>query len=95
MTSMSAASYQLATDKPVLSIGGFNGTDPYPTLALFKQWVRNGEIHYFIAGGGFGGFGGGGTASSSTSAISSWVTATFTQVKVGDVQMYDLTRPLK
>ncbi|MGW3270100.1 glycosyltransferase family 39 protein [Streptomyces kronopolitis] len=53
-----AASYQLATRKPVMSIGGFNGSDPSPTLAQFKKDVADGKIHYFIAGGR-GGFGGG------------------------------------
>ncbi|MDT0457767.1 glycosyltransferase family 39 protein [Streptomyces sp. DSM 41527] len=64
--SQNAASYQLATEKPVMAIGGFNGSDPSPTLAQFKKEVAAGKIHYFIAGGkggpgvGPGGPGGGG-----------------------------------
>ena len=57
--SNSAAGYQLATQQPVMAIGGFNGSDPSPTLAQFQQWVAEGQIHYFIAQGS-GGFGGGG-----------------------------------
>ncbi|MEV6563193.1 ArnT family glycosyltransferase [Streptomyces kronopolitis] len=55
-----AASYQLATQKPVMSIGGFNGSDPSPTLAQFQRYVADGKIHYFLAGGrgGRGGRGG-------------------------------------
>src|SRR6202034_4448459 len=34
-----AAGYQLGTGDPVMAIGGFNGTDPDPTLAEFKQLV--------------------------------------------------------
>ncbi|MFJ5675316.1 ArnT family glycosyltransferase [Streptomyces sp. NPDC093097] len=49
--SQNAASYQLATQKPVMPIGGFNGSDPSPTLAQFKRYVAEGKIHYFIAGG--------------------------------------------
>ncbi|MFF8833892.1 ArnT family glycosyltransferase [Streptomyces sp. NPDC015130] len=45
-----AASYQLATEKPVMAIGGFNGSDPSPTLAQFQQYVAEGKIHYFIGG---------------------------------------------
>ncbi|MGX1849176.1 glycosyltransferase family 39 protein [Streptomyces sp. NPDC055299] len=56
--SQNAASYQLATQKPVMAIGGFNGSDPSPTLAQFQRDVADGKIHYFIAGGR-GGFGGG------------------------------------
>jgi len=50
----SAAGYQLATDDPVMAIGGFNGTDPSPTLAQFQAYVAEGKIHYYISGGGFG-----------------------------------------
>ncbi|WP_129295195.1 glycosyltransferase family 39 protein [Streptomyces lydicus] len=59
--SQNAASYQLATEKPVMAIGGFNGSDPSPTLDQFKKEVAAGKIHYFIAGGegGRGGHGGG------------------------------------
>jgi 4-amino-4-deoxy-L-arabinose transferase-like glycosyltransferase len=85
-----AAGYQLATDDPVMAIGGFNGTDPTPTLAQFQAYVREGTIHYFIAGGG--GFGpGGGSTSSTSSAISSWVSSNFTSQTVGGVTVYDLT----
>ncbi len=47
----SAAGYQLATGDPVMSLGGFNGSDPYPSLARFEALVGAGKVHYFIAGG--------------------------------------------
>ena len=34
-----ASGYQLASEQPVMAIGGFNGSDPSPTLAQFKQYV--------------------------------------------------------
>ena len=37
--SQNAASYQLASKDPVMAIGGFNGSDPSPTLEQFKQYV--------------------------------------------------------
>ena len=49
--SNSASGYQLATDDPVMAIGGFNGTDPAPTLAQFEKYVAEGKIHYYISGG--------------------------------------------
>ncbi|MFJ8310087.1 MULTISPECIES: ArnT family glycosyltransferase [unclassified Streptomyces] len=92
--SQNAASYQLATQKPVMAIGGFNGSDPSPTLAQFKKYVAEGKIHYFIAsGGGFGGGFGGGAGSSSS--ISSWIEAGFKKVTVGTATFYDLTSPAK
>jgi 4-amino-4-deoxy-L-arabinose transferase-like glycosyltransferase len=82
----SAAGYQLATGDPVMPIGGFNGSDPAPTLAQFQQDVREGRIHYFIAGGGMRGGGGG-----SAQQIAAWVADHFTATTVGGVTVYDLT----
>ncbi|MCX5004890.1 glycosyltransferase family 39 protein [Streptomyces sp. NBC_00638] len=90
--SQNSASYQLATGKPVMAIGGFNGTDPSPTLAQFKKYVTDGKVHYFISGGGMGG-GGNSATTSSSSQISSWVTANFKKVTVGSATFYDLTQP--
>ena len=44
MGANSAAGIQLATGKPIMAIGGFNGTDPAPTLAQFQQYVRDRKI---------------------------------------------------
>ncbi len=89
--SNSAAGVQLATDKPVMAIGGFNGTDPTPTLAQFEAYVAAGKIHYFL--GGSSGRGGGIGNSQSSSAIATWVAAHFTAKTVGGVTVYDLTQP--
>jgi 4-amino-4-deoxy-L-arabinose transferase-like glycosyltransferase len=89
--SQNAASHQLATGDPVMAIGGFNGTDPSPTLAQFEKYVADGRIHYFIAGGGMGG-GMGTSSNGSASQISSWVRKNFKQVTVGSATFYDLTR---
>jgi hypothetical protein len=86
----SAAGYQLATSAPVMAIGGFNGTDPTPTLAQFQAAVQQHEIHYFISGGRGGGPGGG---SSTSAAITTWVQSTFTATSVDGVTVYDLTAP--
>ncbi|MFI6437027.1 ArnT family glycosyltransferase [Streptomyces sp. NPDC050759] len=85
-----AASYQLATDESVMAIGGFNGTDPSPTLAQFKEYVADGKIHYFVSSGSGGGMGG--SSSGTSSQITSWVEATFKKVTVGSATFYDLTQ---
>lgn len=90
--SQNAASYQLATEKPVMAIGGFNGSDPSPTLAQFQQYVEDGRIHYFVSGGGMGG-GMGGSGSGTASQISSWVEKNFKEVTAGSATFYDLTQP--
>jgi len=90
-----ASGYQLATGDPVMAIGGFNGTDPTPTLAEFQALVGAGRIHYFIPGGrgGPGGGPGQGTSSATSGAITSWVERTFATKTVGTVTLYDLTAP--
>ncbi|MFI5957112.1 ArnT family glycosyltransferase [Cryptosporangium sp. NPDC051539] len=50
--SQSASILQLESDRAVIPIGGFSGSDPAPTLATFERWVAEGKIHYFVAGGG-------------------------------------------
>jgi hypothetical protein len=87
--SNNASGYQLATGEPVMAIGGFNGTDPSPTLAQFQQYVADGKIHYFISGGTGGGARTGGSAAAQE--IAGWVEQTFSATTVGGVTVYDLT----
>jgi 4-amino-4-deoxy-L-arabinose transferase-like glycosyltransferase len=84
------AGLQLATERPVLAIGGFNGTDPYPSLAAFQALVAEGEVHYFVSGGR----GGPGGSSASSEEIGAWVTSTFEPTTVDGVTVYDLTAPI-
>ena len=90
--SQNASGYQLATEDPVMAIGGFNGSDPSPTLEQFQQYVTDGEIHYFIGGGGFGGGRGGSSGSNASSQIAEWVAANYTAQTVDGVTVYDLTQ---
>jgi len=84
----SAAPLQLATRHPVMAIGGFNGSDPAPTLAQFQKLVAAGKIHWFV-GESSSSFGGGtGTAAQ----ITSWVAAHYQARTVGGITVYDLSR---
>lgn len=90
--SQNAASYQLASELPVMAIGGFNGSDPAPTLDEFKVYVAQGLIRYYIASGGMGG-GMGGTqmgGSSAASEIAEWVAQNYTAQTIGNTTVYDL-----
>ena len=82
--SNNAAGYQLATQLPVMAVGGFNGTDPAPTLAQFQQYVADGKIHYFIAGRMMQGESG----SDAAAQIAAWVQANFTAQTVGGTSIY-------
>ena len=89
VNSNSAAGYQLATDDPVMAIGGFNGTDPAPSLTTFERHVRGGKVHYFIAD--TGGLGGGGGTGSTATTITQWVEAHYSAQTVDGVTVYDLS----
>ena len=95
--SNSAAGYQLASDDPVMAIGGFNGTDPAPSLAQFEKYVTEGRIHYYISGGrglGAGGFG------APAAVPATWLRRSqrgskshFTAQTVDGTTLYNLTQP--
>jgi 4-amino-4-deoxy-L-arabinose transferase-like glycosyltransferase len=86
--SQSAAPIELATGgDAVMAIGGFNGTDPSPTLAQFEAMVAKHQVHYYV-GQSNNSFGGG----SGSSAITSWVAAHFKSQTVGGVTVYNLTQ---
>jgi len=87
--SSAAASIILQTGGvPVMAMGGFRGTDPAPTLTQIQQYVKQGKLHYVLAGarGGFGGggFGGGrgaaGGGGGGVASVLSWVEQNCTAV---------------
>ncbi|RSN63746.1 glycosyl transferase [Amycolatopsis sp. WAC 04182] len=87
--SNNAAGYQLGSGAPVMAVGGFNGTDPAPTLERFQEYVRNGQIHYFL---GEGMMMRGETGSDAAERIAGWVAETYRPATVDGVTVYDLTR---
>ncbi|MFC5063493.1 glycosyltransferase family 39 protein [Actinomycetospora atypica] len=90
--SMPAAGYQLASGAPVMPLGGFNGTDPSPTLAEFQQLVAQGRVHYFLGAGLTSVPDTGG--SDATVQITAWVKQHFAPTTVGGTTVYDLTTPV-
>jgi 4-amino-4-deoxy-L-arabinose transferase-like glycosyltransferase len=75
--SHTTASIILSTGEPVVTIGGFSGQDPAPTVSQLAAMVARGELRYvLVSGGGMGGPGG-----SSSSALTTWVTQHGTAVK--------------
>ncbi len=88
--SNNAAGYQLAADVPVMAVGGFNGTDPAPTLQEFTRLVAEGRIHYFIDAHIMGGRGDH-AGSHDAADIDAWVQANYSPITVGTTVIYDLT----
>ena len=66
--SQQSAGLILATGEPVVTMGGFNGQDPAPTLAEFKRMVARGEVRYVLLD------------ERGSSSISAWVKAHGTEV---------------
>jgi 4-amino-4-deoxy-L-arabinose transferase-like glycosyltransferase len=54
-SSMSADSLILATNKPVMALGGFSGSDPILTTSQLATLVANGTVRFFLLGGPGGG----------------------------------------
>ncbi|MEV6830882.1 glycosyltransferase family 39 protein [Amycolatopsis sp. NPDC051102] len=87
---MQSAGLALASGRPVLAIGGFSGSDPAPTLQQFQQYVADGDVRYYVAGGR-GGFGGG---RGTSGEIQAWVEQNFAPETVGGTTVYDLTKSI-
>jgi 4-amino-4-deoxy-L-arabinose transferase-like glycosyltransferase len=84
--SMGAGTLELETGSSVMAIGGFTGGDDSPTLGQFQDYVADGQIGYFIAGGR----GGPGHKSGASSQITSWVEQNFIPMDVDGATVYDL-----
>lgn len=88
-TAQNAAQYQLASQRPVIAIGGWLGNDPAPTFDTFKSLVADRRIAYFIwqqpivddipLG-------------KDAVAITDWVQSTFKGENIDGLRIYDLRR---
>ena len=73
-----AASYITATGDNVMPVGGFDGSDPTPTLSKFKSLVKAGDIRYVLVAGNDqpgGGMGQSAPTDTTSARISRWVKA--------------------
>ncbi|CCH29825.1 glycosyltransferase family 39 protein [Actinosynnema sp. NPDC047251] len=81
-----AASLSLASGKAVIGIGGWSGGDPAPTLAEFQQYVRDGQVGYYVTGGrSMGGPGGG------NDEIGAWVAENYPATTIDGSTVYRLS----
>ncbi len=85
-SSMQGADYVLATGRPVLYLGGFNGQDVVIDAAGLAAMVRDGELRFIYWGGG-GGPGGG------RSNISGWVASSCKAVQGFDTNSQNVGAP--
>jgi 4-amino-4-deoxy-L-arabinose transferase-like glycosyltransferase len=66
-SSNSADSIILSTNKPVMALGGFSGSDPVLTTSQLQTLIQQNQVHYFLVSSGNFGPGGG------QSTLTSWV----------------------
>lgn len=91
----------LATNQPVMALGGFSGSDPILTTSQLAQLVASGKLRYaLVAGSGHFGFMGGGRQSGLTQWIqahgtpvpsSAWQSASGNSRFGGSQQLYALS----
>jgi len=83
--SQTTASIIIATGQPVVTIGGFSGNDPAPTVAQLAKMVADADLKYVLVGGAGGGPGG------TSAALTAWVQAhgkAVTEVTVAGGTLY-------
>ena len=71
----------LATNQPVMALGGFSGSDPIITTAQLATLVKNGTVRFFLLNGSSRGSPGG-----SQSALTTWITQHTTVVPASQWQ---------
>ncbi len=71
--SQTTAPIIIQTGRAVVTIGGFNGGDPAPTVSQLAAMVKAGELKYVLVSSG--GAGGGPGGANRSSGITAWVKA--------------------
>ena len=82
-----AADLQLTSGVPVWSVGGYNGSDPHPTLPEFVAAVAAHRVHYLaFVGAPVGG-------SSPAAEIGRWAVQHGSVQRLGEWSLVDLSGP--
>ncbi|MDQ2886378.1 MAG: hypothetical protein M3Y39_09850 [Chloroflexota bacterium] len=88
-SSNQADSIILATNKPVMTLEGFSGSNPILTTSQLATLAKNGTIRFFLLNSG--GFGGGGGQSSLTTWIQQHCKVVTVSGSTGSTQLYEYT----
>jgi 4-amino-4-deoxy-L-arabinose transferase-like glycosyltransferase len=79
VSSQEADQIILETNKPVMAMGGFSGSDPILTVSQLQSLVESGQVRYFLISSG-------GMGSSQQSALISWIKSHATVVSTSQWQ---------
>jgi hypothetical protein len=75
-----------------MAVGGFNGTDPAPSLKTFQQLVADNKIHYFVDAP-LGPMHAKPNSSRQAADIAAWVRQYFPARTIDGVTVYNLISP--
>ena len=75
-----AAAIQLAAGAPVLTMGGFSGTDAAPTASQLRSLIASGQLRFVLVGSVGGPGGPGGPGGTGVRELSTWVSSACTAV---------------
>jgi 4-amino-4-deoxy-L-arabinose transferase-like glycosyltransferase len=84
-----AAGFQLASGHPALPLGGFNGSDPFPSPEQFRADVAAHRVHWFVGGTDLAPSTSG---SDQAHEIAAWVESHYVPTIVDGVTLYDVSR---
>jgi 4-amino-4-deoxy-L-arabinose transferase-like glycosyltransferase len=88
---LNAAQYQLSLESPVMPVGGFNGSTPYPTTTQMADYVESGEIRYYIVRHDSQDIE---AEAEFADEVTQWVRTHFTSQKIGVMDVFDLRHRL-
>jgi hypothetical protein len=89
-SSMSGADLIIETGKPVMSLGGFAGSDQILDVTSLITLIKEGKVRYFLTEGS-GGFGG---MNNGNSEIFSWIGGHCTAIPAGEYQKGAIATPV-
>jgi 4-amino-4-deoxy-L-arabinose transferase-like glycosyltransferase len=80
--STTAGAIALQSGRNVIDIGGFNGSDPSPSLSQLKQLIKGGQLHYVVLNANRNGADRFTVSSSATRERDSWIESHGKAVKI-------------
>lgn len=88
---LNAAQYQLSLELPVIPVGGFNGSTPYPTVSQFQYYIESGQVKYYLVRHDSQDIE---AEAEFSDEITNWVRANFVSEQIGVMDIFDLSRHL-
>ncbi|MBX7445215.1 MULTISPECIES: glycosyltransferase family 39 protein [unclassified Arthrobacter] len=89
---LNAAQYQLNLESPVMPVGGFNGSTPYPTTGQLADYIESGEIRFYIVRHDSQDIE---PEAEYADEVTSWVRSHYSYIQVGAMDVFDFHQQLQ